>query len=359
MKVLYISPQHISGALPLLCKGHEKRGNYARYLTLFSSGFGFPEDLELNLPFFPNNKWIDRGRHFINRLRGITPQTEAEGNPPFRSPGSGLEAKFFSLRDNLIAKKVYRFMDEHGLWDFDLYHLEQGMGIFRDSRIMLELKKRGKKFACFYHGNDVRNRGVIPEIHRISDLNLTSELDLLDKYPGIKYLFLPIDTNTIKPIERNNEKIKIAHATRSRVNKGSDFIIKTVKKLEKTHPVELVLIENVPHNECMSIKAKCDIYIDQIADKGGWGYGMSSVESLAMGIATCTFLNDKYQEFIPDHPFVNVCYETLENELMNLIEDRELLDEKARKGREWVVKTHDIDRVMDCLYNYYEEEGII
>ena len=250
-------------------------------------------------------------------------------------------------------------MDFNRLWDYDLYHLEQGMGIFRDSRVMLELKKKGKKFACFYHGNDVRNRGIIPAIDQISDLNLTSELDLMAKYPGIKYLFLPIETSLIPIAKNQNEKIRIAHATRSRMNKGSDFIIEVVSKLEQSYPVEMVLIENLPHAECMEIKSKCDIYIDQIADKGGWGYGMSSVESLAMGIPTCTYLNQRYLEFIPDHPFINVSYETLECELKRLIENRDLLIEKGNSGREWVVKHHDIDSVMDKLYGYYAEAGII
>ena len=32
----------------------------------------------------------------------------------------------------------------------------------------------------------------MPFINKASDLNLTNELDLLDKHPNIKYLFLPL-----------------------------------------------------------------------------------------------------------------------------------------------------------------------
>ena len=359
MKILYISPQHISGALDILCQGHRRRGNEARYVTLFPSRFGFPEDLTLKLPLHPDKLWIIGGRNLLQKLRGSSPDAELEGAPPFWTPGSFREACFFTLRDRIIRKQVFHFMDEHNIWDYDLFHLEQGMGFFRDSRVMLKLKSMGKKFACFYHGNDIRNRGVIPAIHHISDLNLTSELDIIEKYPGMKYLFLPIDTEKVKPIPRQNEKIKIAHATRSRSNKGSDFIIQTVKELESDYQVELTLIENLPHQECMQIKAGCDIYIDQIADRGGWGYGMSSVESLAQGLATCTYLNPQYLEFIPDHPFVNVSYENLKTELIELIADSDYRAAAASRGREWVVKTHDIDAVMERLYSYYKDAGII
>lgn len=360
MKVLYISPEHISGTLPLFCQGHRARGNQARYVTLFPSRFGFPEDLQLKLPLHPDRGWIFKGRQILNRMRKTPPDRELAGSPPFWKPGGRLESFFFRFRDWLIEPKVRGFLDEFGIWDYDLFHLEQGMGFFRDSRVILEMKRRGKKIACFYHGTDVRNRGVLPEIHRISDLNLTSELDLLDKYPGIKYLHLPIDTNVVKPVPREKGgEVKIAHAARSRSNKGSEFIIETVRRLERRLPVKLVFIENKPHEECMRIKAGCDIYIDQIADRGGWGYGMSSVESLAQGIATCTYMNPRCTEFFPSHPFINVDYQNLDAELTMLVEDSEYREAAALRGREWVVKHHDIESVMEILYSYYREAGII
>jgi glycosyltransferase involved in cell wall biosynthesis len=358
-KILYISPEHISGTLPLFCKGHKERGNYARYLTMFHTMFDFPEDMTLNLPLHPDNKIILKGRQFIHRLRGIPHDFEPSGNPPFWKPAGMLERMFFKYRDFRIKKKVYSFMEENDIWKYDIYHLEQGMDFFRDSRVMQKLKSMGKKIVCFYHGTDVRNRGVIPEIHRISDLNLTSELDLLDKYPGIRYLFLPIDTNQVVPVPHKNEKVRIAHAARSRANKGTDFILNVVSKLERKYPVEMVLIENLPHAECMKIKETCDIYIDQLADRGGWGYGMSSVESMAQGLATCTFLNQKYLEFLPDHGFVNVNYNNLEEELIKLITNDSYRKKMASTGRAWVIKRHDFSVVMNDLYKYYEEAGIL
>ena len=359
MKVLYISPQHISGTLPLLCEGHRRRGNEARYVTLFPSAFGFPEDLALRLHLHPDRNFIIKGRNLFLKSRGVDPDREIEGYPPMWRPGGFPERTFFRLRDFLNRRRILSFIEKQGLDDYDIYHLEQGMGFFRDSRVVKLWAEKGKKIVCFYHGNDVRNHGILPDIHAISQLNLTSELDLLDKYPGIKYLFLPIDTDEVKPVPNTNEKLKIVHATRSRYNKGSDFIIETVQELEKKYPVELVLIEHMPHDRCMKIKAECDICIDQIADKGGWGYGMSSVESLAQGLATCTYLNLRYEEFIPDHPFVNVNYDNLAVKLIGLIEDDDYRKEMADRGRKWVVKTHSVNSVIGTLYDYYEEFGII
>jgi hypothetical protein len=310
------------------------------------------------LPLHPDKGWIIKSRHLLQEFRDVRPDHQPEGIPPFWFPGGSAEKMFFKFRDRLIKKKVYAFIDEYGIRDYDIFHLEQGMEFFRDSRVMKQFKSEGKKIVCFYHGTDMRNRGVLKEIHDISDLNLTSELDLLEKYPGIKYLFLPIDTDEIVPVTHSNKKIKIAHATRSRKNKGTDYILTVVNKLEKQYPVEMVLIEDQPHDICMEIKSKCDIYIDQIADKGGWGYGMSSVESLSQGLVACTYLNQKYLDFIPDHPFVNVNYENLGTELIKLIENCDVRKDYAVKGREWVVKTHGLDSVMNVLYKYYKEAGI-
>jgi glycosyltransferase involved in cell wall biosynthesis len=105
--------------------------------------------------------------------------------------------------------------------------------------------------------------------------------------------------------------------------------------------------------------ADCDIYIDQIADRGGWGYGMSSVESLALGLATCTCMNPACLEFLPDHPFVNVNYDNLGEKIIKLVEDKGYREEASLRGREWVLKRHSLDAVMEQLYGYYKEAGII
>ena len=39
---------------------------------------------------------------------------------------------------------------------------------------------------------------------------------------------------------------------------------------------------------------------------------MNSVESLSMGICTLTEMNDIYNFFIPNHPFINVNADNLE-----------------------------------------------
>jgi hypothetical protein len=102
-------------------------------------------------------------------------------------------------------------------------------------------------------------------------------------------------------------------------------------------------------------KKKSDILIDQVGNRGGWGYGMNSVEALSMGLVCVTELIAKYVDFIPDHPFVNVNANTLYLTLKKLVKDKHLIKECKRKSRDWVVKYHDLNSTADVLYEYYKE----
>jgi glycosyltransferase involved in cell wall biosynthesis len=120
-----------------------------------------------------------------------------------------------------------------------------------------------------------------------------------------------------------------------------------------------VLIENLPNTEAQRIKQSCDILIDQVHNRGGWGYGMNSVEALSMGLCCVTELVDEYVDFIPDHPFVNVNGDNLKEMLEELVINPEKIMEHRKKGREWIIKYHDIRNTSEVLYGYYKDRGLI
>jgi len=358
MKILYLAPEHYTGALGLFVQAHRQRGHDCRLVTLFRSHSRYGEDICLNLPLVgPRSSLmaLRRGAYRTHGLRGEL--TVREGYPPRWEPANRAERWFFRFRDALWAPFIRRAVARYGLLDYDIYHLESGLGFFRDARIIERLKASGKKIVCSYHGTDIRQRGVIPEVDRLSDLNLTCELDLLDRHPRMKYLFLPIDTSQFTFREPRSRVRNIGHAPTSRYFKGSEDIIAVCRQLERERDVQLILIENKPHQEALRLKSECDIFIDQIANLGGWGYGMNSLESLSMGIPTCTSMVPEYETFLPDHPFVKVDRHNLREQLIRLIDDDRLRRNKARQGREWVEQHHNIDVVMDQLYRYYQESG--
>ncbi|MDZ7295595.1 MAG: glycosyltransferase, partial [candidate division KSB1 bacterium] len=94
-------------------------------------------------------------------------------------------------------------------------------------------------------------------------------------------------------------------------------------------------------------KAECDIFVDQLGDLG---YGINSLEALAMGIPVCSCLAPGFAERYPDHPFVVVDAGNLRQELVRLINDAGLRQRLGAAGRAWVLRYHDSRRVAAHIH---------
>ena len=356
MKILYISPINTVGMLDLWKAFHESKGNQCEYITLFKSPLDVNNGICLNLPLVAHAKSsVSARRKYYKMTRGNLGEYEPKsGCPPIWQPNSLFESAYFRLRDWIWSFKIEPIIRKFNLNSYDIYHLEWGLDMYRDARFAKSLGD--KKIVCAYHGQDLRTRGVIPSIDAVSNLNLTSELDLLDKHPNMNYLFLPIDTSKYKYTTKVNNKIRICHSPTNRYYKGSNTIIDICNKIANENDnVEFVLIENQSQEQTINIKSTCDILIDQIYNRGGWGYGMSSVEAMAMGLCCATELNEQYENFIPNHPFININKNNMYDKLSNLINDSTMIKNIKEKSRNWVESTHDIKIVGKSLYDYYDK----
>ena len=360
MRILYISPENTVGTLSLWKKEHELRGNECRTITFFSSPKNFDEDICLNLPFNFTNPKMSYMRNSIYKLyRGEEGYfKQKKGYPPIWEPEGVLDSIFLKIKDLIWKPIIFKAIKNFKLADFDVVHFESGMDFLKNEIFVKKLKKNEKKIICHYHGEDLRSRGVMPFIDKVSDLNLTNELDLLEKHPNIKYLFLPFETSRFDKKTRLNKILRVGHAPTNRFYKGSDHIITICEKLQLEGKIEFDLIENVSNRIALKRKSKSDIFIDQIGNRGGWGYGMNSIESLSMGICTLTEMNDTYEEFISNHPFININKNSLEATLRELINNHDRVLLKGNEGKNWVEKNHDINKVADKLYKYYDSIGL-
>lgn len=361
MKILYISPENTVGTLNLWKQAHEERGNECLFVTLYPARGDYDPGICLDLPLVAAKKWYMESRHkYYKAARGGKGDyQDREGFPPTWDSNNFVEKTYFQFRDWLWHFKIEPAIEKNHLMDFDIVHLEWGLEFYRDGRFAKKLSEEGIPIVCHYHGQDLRTRGVIPSIDKLSSLNLTSELDLLQKHPDIHYLFLPFDTNRNQPVERLNDPIRMCHAPTNRYYKGSETIIPVCEQIAEEEGVEFVLIENVSNEEALVLKRSSDILIDQVHNRGGWGYGMNSVEALSMGLCCVTELLPEYVDFIVDHPFVNVTGESLYKTLKELVNDKAQIRHYQEKGRDWVVNTHDLHKTTAGLYGYYREKGLI
>jgi glycosyltransferase involved in cell wall biosynthesis len=196
-------------------------------------------------------------------------------------------------------------------------------------------------------------------LDEVAALRLTSEWDLMELDGRLRYLYLPLDTRRFPQRDyRFHKPIRICHASRNPF-KGTVHVEAAVRELARRCPVELTVLRDLPYAEAIKIKSECDIFVDQLTNAGGWGYGMSSVEALAIGMPVVTNIPAPMASRLGEHPFVQAAPENLTDVLQRLIDDEAHCRDLAVRGRVWVEQRHDVQAVGDQLYAYYRELGWI
>lgn len=356
LKILHIAPQNYAGVPYSFYQMHNACGDYSRLITLHKNPIQFKEDICMDW-FLPNFSMAKSWRS----SKAASTQTETVHLKYFRSKNI-FEKIYFASTDLLRTPSVASSMKKYFLDEFDIIHFDAGLDFYRFPKQAIEWKKMGKKIVCCFYGSDLRLRGIVKELDDISDLNITSEFDHLCMKPDLHYLFYPYDSSELPTRKKNvTDKIRIIHSPTNRLYKGTDVILSGIEKIKRERNIEFLLIENMPRNQLLELKASCDICIDQVGGKlGGTGYGKAGLETLAMGIPTITNMNDEYQNWLPENPFVVANNEKeLINSLFQLIDNAETRMNIGENGRSWVMKYHSFESVNKNLYELYRQKKII
>jgi glycosyltransferase involved in cell wall biosynthesis len=141
------------------------------------------------------------------------------------------------------------------------------------------------------------------------------------------------------------------HAPSNRAKKGTDAVIAACAEL----PVELDLVEGVPHDEARERYARADIVVDQL--DVGW-HGVFALEAMALGKPVVGHVKpdvvDRSAEaFGVRLPIVPATRATLTEALRPLVESPALRRELGAAGRAYVEQVHDIDQVAARLLDIY------
>ena len=110
---------------------------------------------------------------------------------------------------------------------------------------------------------------------------------------------------------------RICHPTTNRAFKGTQTFLDAVNSLIKRGvDIEAVVIEGKPHRECLKIKRTCHATFDQFHGI----YGVSAIESMAMGHAVIGGVSAWATTFAPDSPMIPATHTTLEAVLLGVVE---------------------------------------
>lgn len=348
-RILHIAPFNTAGVPLELVRAEQILGFDSRLVTLSRSRQKFEEDICLDLPLLDH--WSIRlaKKLFSPRSRtNVSHEVTLPQEIPRIWRPNRAEILLIKARERFWRGRLDAAIEKFHLLDSDVYQLDGGLEFYRDARIVRQLKARGKKIICCYTGSDLRVRGVIPEIDALSDCSVSVEFDHQFLHPNLTHVPFPINPDRFQRVHKpESGKLKITHAPTNRKAKGSDIIIPVVQHLEKEYPIEFILIENLPYQKAIEIKARSDIFIDQIGDLG---YGISGIESLCMGIPTCSCVAPGFEKVYPDHPFVLIDKHNLRAQLIQLIENKAYRDLKADQGREWVKRVHHSQAVVQKIH---------
>ncbi len=301
----------------------------------------------------------------------------------------------------LHFEKVSRLRKEWRRWKFffsslkqyDIFHFNMGSSLIDYWKFGLPyldvpfLKKAGKKIIITFQGCEIRlkescrsdfslsacaecdikqctpawddkKRKKIRKISECAHRLYAMNPDLIHGCPRAEFLpysNVDITTWTPRPAARFGRKIKIIHTPTNRSIKGTKYVIKTVEQLkQENYPVELVLVENTPHQEVKKLYHQADIMIDQLLV--GW-YGGFAVEAMALGKPVLAYLREEDLKFVPFRdqiPIVRTSPQTLADDLKPLIADAKLRKTVGERGRAYVEEFHDPLKIASRMIKTYQ-----
>ena len=222
---------------------------------------------------------------------------------------------------------------------------------------------RRKPGVLHHHGTPFRmNPGAGLRDARLLKLrSAVSTLDLTEPAPDV-LTWLPIayDLNELAELRRQHRRepdgrVLIVSAPSNRKVKSTDALEVAVADLQAEGlPIDLDVIENVTHAECLARKARADIYFDQVI----LGYGCNAIEAWGMGIPVIAgaqpyTLDLMRREFDGRIPFYQATEATIADALRTLVKSTEARTEWALRGMAHVDRFHGELPALERLADLY------
>jgi glycosyltransferase involved in cell wall biosynthesis len=235
----------------------------------------------------------------------------------------------------------------------DVFHFYYGLTLVPKTLQFPILRASGKKSVFHYLGSDIR--GKTPEqlaYGKRADAQIVGSFDALRWVPEAEMIPPGLDLAPFTPVPPTDRvRPLVVHAPSDRKKKGTQYVIDACAQL----PVELDIVENLPHEQARDRYRAADIVVDQM--NAGW-HGVFALEAMALGKPVVLYLKPDVvaqaeRSYGTKVPLVPATKETLVDALRPLVESPTLRREIGAASRAYVEHVHDIDRIADRLLDIY------
>ena len=196
------------------------------------------------------------------------------------------------------------------------------------------------------------------------DKLLVSTPDLLRKLPEASWQpnLVPIDDPLYRPNgDTGNGKVRLSHSPTRKDLKNTDDLLHVCSRmgdLARDGRLELDVIDNEPHTECLRRKRESHVVFDHMQ---GY-YGVSSLEGLSQGKPTIAGLDDWNQQQIRNFfqceelPWIVArSRDELEGSIRSLVADPEARARAGENSRRFMEETWNESNVVNHLIQVYEQ----
>jgi glycosyltransferase involved in cell wall biosynthesis len=235
----------------------------------------------------------------------------------------------------------------------DIFHFYFGLTMIPKTIQFPLLRALRKKSIHHYLGSDIRGKTPAELAYgKRADAEIVGSYDAQRWVPEAHVIPPGLDLRPFTPVPpSDNPRPRVVHAPSNREKKGTEQVIAALEQL----PVDLDIIEGVPHEEARERYARADIVVDQLF--AGW-HGVFALESMALGKPVVTYLKpDAVEKSAEGYgiriPIVPASADTLVEALRPLVENPALRREIGAASRAYVEQVHDIDRVAERLIDLY------
>jgi glycosyltransferase involved in cell wall biosynthesis len=235
----------------------------------------------------------------------------------------------------------------------DVFHFYFGLTLLPKSVQFPLLHALRKKSVFHYLGSDIRGKTPAELAYgKRADAEIVGSYDAIRWVPEAHVIPPGLDLRPFTPVPPSDAaRPLVVHAPSNREKKGTRYVIDACAQL----PVDLDVVEGVPHEEARARYARADIVVDQL--NAGW-HGVFALEAMALGKPVVTHLKPEVVErsargYGVRLPIVPASKENLADALRPLVEQPALRREVGAASRAYVEQVHDIDRIAARLVDLY------